>query len=332
MRLQLDRIRQAQREISSEFTHTLQFACPALSAATGCSVSLKAEMLNPVRSFKGRGVDTLLARMPHDGTRSVVCASAGNLGLALAYAGRRRGFDVTMVAARTAVPAKLQRMRDWGARVVLHGEDFDAAKGLAPLLARRESARLIVDSLDVDTCEGAGTIGLEIAESGQPVDAVLLALGNGALATGVGCAVKALMPGTQVVGVQAAAAPAMALSWRDKRPRQTDTAHTIADGIAVRVPIPAVLEDMEATVDDVLLVTESGIRQAMWLLLEHSGLAVEPSGAVPLAALLEHRRRFAARRVVVVLCGANISPDHFFALARKDADHVDPPDRRDERG
>ena len=315
MRLQLDGIRQAAREISAEFLDTPQFACPGISSAAGCSVSLKVETLNPVRSFKGRGVDTFLARHAQRGLRSVVCASAGNLGLALAYAGRRRGFDVTIVAAHTAVPAKLQRMRDCGAHVVLHGGDFDAAKAFAPVLASRLSAQLIVDSLDVDTCEGAGTIGLEIARQAQPADAVLLALGNGALATGVGCAVKALMPGTQVVAVQAANAPAMALSWRAGRATPTERADTIADGIAVRVPIPQVLEDMQHTVDDVLLVGEDVIRQAMWLLLEHTGMAVEPSGAVPVAALLEHGRLFAGRRVVAVLCGGNISPEHFLSLA-----------------
>jgi threonine dehydratase len=306
-RLSLDHIAAAMTMIDPVFLHTPQFRAEALEPTLGCQLVVKVETVNPIRSFKGRGASYLLAQLPADS--SVICASAGNLGQAMAYAGRARGIRVIVFASVHANPLKLARMRALGAEVRLHGDDFDAAKVEARRVAEATGARLVEDSLAPETGEGAGTIGLELLGWPEPIDAILVALGNGALLTGVGRWVKSHAPQTQVIGVVATGAPAMAESWRAGRAVSTTQAQTIADGIAVRVPIPEVLVDMQDTVDDVVQVRDESLVQGMRLLHEHLGLVVEPSGAVGVAAILEQPTRFADRRVATVLCGGNLTPE-----------------------
>lgn len=142
-------------------------------------------------------------------------------------------------------------------------------------------------------------------------DAVLVALGGGALATGVGHVIRAAAPGVEVVCVQPVGAPAMTRSWRQRRVVTTETADTIADGVAGRRSIPAVLDDLLVVADDALLVEEASIVAGMRILLEHAGLVVEPSAALGVAAVLEDRDRFAGRHVVTIVCGSNVDPDAY---------------------
>jgi threonine dehydratase len=240
-----------------------------------------------------------------------VCASAGNLGQALGWSGRRRGLDVTVVASRAAPAVKLERIRAFGARLELVDGDFEVARERAAHLARERGVRLVEDSLDIETCEGAGTIGLELAGAVSAGDAVLIALGGGALATGIGHVLRALAPGVEVIGVQPLGAPALTLSWRERRVVTTDSADTIADGVAGRYPIPEVLDDLLQVADDAVLVREESIVTGMRLLLEHAGLVAEPSAALGVAAVLEDPDRFAGRHVVTILCGGNVDMDAY---------------------
>ncbi len=274
-------------------------------------MSIKLETANPVRSFKARGTELVANRLTGTASRAVVCASAGNLGQALAWSGRARGLDVTVVASRFAPAAKLDRIRAFGARVKLVDGDFDMARERAAAIARRDGIRLVEDSLDIETCEGAATIGLELVDTEPRFDTVLIALGGGALATGVGHVLKALAPGVEVICVQPLGAPAMTLSWRRRRVVTTDATNTIADGVAGRRPIPAVLDDLLLVADDAILVEEASITAGMKLLLHHAGLVVEPSAALGIAALLENRTRFADRHVVTIVCGNNVDPDAY---------------------
>lgn len=311
-RLDLGRIRDARALIDPVFLHSPQYECAALGDALGCSVTLKVETLNPVRTFKGRGTETAVSRLvPRDGPLTVVCASAGNLGQALAYTGARRGIPVTVVAARTANPLKIERVRALGATVRLEGDDIEDARLVARAIAEDEGAHLIEDSLDIATCEGAATIGLELLERRPQLDTLVIALGGGALASGVGHVAKSLAPHVEVVAVQPVGAPAMALSWRQGSVVRTDTIDTIADGVAGRCPIPEVLGDLLHVVDDVLLVGEDSIKTAMRLLYVHAGLVVEPSAALGVAALLENRERYAGRRTATIICGSNVTTDDF---------------------
>ncbi|TDD30158.1 pyridoxal-phosphate dependent enzyme [Actinomadura sp. KC06] len=311
VRLRLDRIRASVGEIDPVFLDTPALECAPLGRALGCSMTLKVETLNPVRSFKGRGTETVAAAARENGVSRMVCASAGNLGQALAYSGSRRGLDVTVVAARTANALKLRRIADLGARVRLVGEDIEDARLLAREIAESDGAYLLEDSLDLATCEGAATIGLELVRDDPALDVVLVALGGGALASGVGYVVRSLAGHAQVIGVQPAGAPAMTLSWRQGTVVETDRIETIADGVAGRCPIPEVLDDLLLVLDEVVLVTEDSIKAGMRMLYEHAGLVVEPSAALGIAAVLEQPERFAGRRVTTILCGSNVGPADF---------------------
>src|SRR6266545_480882 len=159
VRLRLDRVRAAVGEIDRVFLDTPALPCAPLGRALGCSMTLKVETLNPVRSFKGRGTETVAALARENGVSRVVCASAGNLGQALAYSGSRRDLGVTVVAAKTANPLKLRQIAALGAEVRLEGEDIEDARLLAREIAEAGGDYLVEDSLDLATCEGAATIG-----------------------------------------------------------------------------------------------------------------------------------------------------------------------------
>ena len=310
-RLDTGRIRAARKVIDPVFLDTPLYRCEALEPALGCAVSIKLETANPVRSFKARGTELVATQLADSGSRAVVCASAGNLGQALAWSGRGRGLDVTVVASRFATAAKLERIRALGATLELVDGDHELARERAAAIARYDGIRLLEDSLDLETCEGAATIGLELVDAAPSFDTVLIALGGGALATGVGHVMKALAPEVQVICVQPLGAPALTHSWHQRRVVTTDSTNTIADGVAGRYPIPAVLDDLLVVADDAVLVQETSIIAGMRLLLDHAGLVVEPSAALGIAAILEDPDRFAGRHVVTIVCGSNVDLDAY---------------------
>ncbi len=302
--------------IDPVFLDTPLYRCGALERELGCAVSVKLETANPVRCFKGRGTEVVAGLLADAGGRAVVCASAGNLGQALAWSGRRRGLEVTVVASRTATAAKLDRIRALGADLELVDGDIEAARARASGLARERGGRLVEDSLDIETCDGAATIGLELAAGPPTFDMVLIALGGGAMATGVGYVLKTLRPDTEVICVQPAGAPAMTRSWHQRRIVTTDSIDTIADGVAGRHPISAVLDDLLEVADDAVLVREASIVAGMQALFEHAGLVVEPSAALGVAAILEDPGRFAGRHVVTIICGSNVDPKAYRSWIR----------------
>lgn len=300
-RLRLAAILRAASLIDPVFTQTPQFEAAALGEALGISTVVKIETANPIRCFKGRGAEFFMHERP---SRDVlVAASAGNFGQGLAWAARRAGTPLVIYSATTANPRKLQSMRLLGADVRLAGHDVDAAKAVARQEAQQHGWRFVEDGADPEIAEGAGTIGIELAE--MPMDTVVLPMGNGAFVTGVGRWLKAVVPAVEVVAVCAAGAPSMALSFRAGEPVASAEASTAADGIAVREPVPEAVADLRGTVDDVVTVTEQSLRRAAALSQEHLGMVAELSGSAGIAALLEHHERFAGRRVATVLCGSN---------------------------
>ncbi|MBM3786487.1 MAG: pyridoxal-phosphate dependent enzyme [Acidobacteria bacterium] len=292
--ISFDRIQRAAQRINPVFLHSPQFVCEPLFHTL-----LKVETLNPIRCFKGRGAEWLLETL--EVREPLVCASAGNFGQAMAYACRARGIPLTVYAAANANRLKVQRMTELGAEVVLTGEDFDAAK----LAARASGGRFIEDALELATAEGAGTIGIELATAS--FDTLLVPLGNGALLGGVAAAIRALMPNVRIVGVQAAGAPAMTESLMHGKTITHPSISTIADGIGVRIPIPAALEYLDGAYDELHLVKEQTILKAMRLIHRYAGIVVEPSGAVGLAAMLEDPESFRGRRNAIILCGGNLT-------------------------
>jgi peptide deformylase len=308
-RLSPARIAAAAADIPTGFRDTPQYVCEPLAESLGCRLTLKLEFLNPIRSFKARGASVLLADLGRAGERGpIVCASAGNWGQAVAWAGRALGLPVTVFAAHGANPLKVARMRALGADVRHAGADFDAAKDAAKAWAAAGGGRMIEDGREPQTAEGHGTIAVELLARGDAFDAVLVPLGNGALLAGIARWFRAASPATRVIGVCAQGAPSMALSWRAGRPVATATADTIADGIAVREPIPEAVADLDGLVDDIVMVADADIVAAMRLALEHAGLLLEPSGAVGLAGVLALREQLAGASVATVLCGSNLAP------------------------
>jgi threonine dehydratase len=309
-RLRLSEIIRARSLIDPVFLDTPQFECEPLNDVFGCRLTLKVETLNPIRSFKGRGASFLIrnlaARFPDD-PRPIVGASAGNWGQAVAYACRSIGKPLILYASVNANPLKIERMRALGAEVRLTGVDFDAAKIEAQAFAAAGGGRMVADGLDVEASEGAGTMAMELIARDGPFDVVLVPLGNGAMLTGIARWLKAAAPHTRVIGVSSAGADAMEKSWRHGALVFPDSVATIADGIGIRVPIPEAVADMRGLVDDVLLVEDAAILDAMRLAHRHTGLVLEPSGAAGMAALVADPSRFAGQRLATILCGGNLT-------------------------
>lgn len=307
-RLSLDNIARSAGVIDPVFLNSPQYECEPLSDALGCALTIKLDFTNPIRSFKGRGASFLVSEaMVRGDTRPIVCASAGNWGQAMAYACRSVGKPIVIYASVNANPLKIARMKALGAEVRLEGSDFDAAKDAAKAHAKSINGWMVEDGLEPEVSEGHGTLAMELLARGDAFDAVIIPLGNGAMLNGMARWFKAASPATRVLGVSAAGAPAMEQSWRGERIVETPRADTIADGIAVRVPIPEAVSDMQGIVDDVLLITDEHIKQAMRLVQQHAGLLLEPAGAVGVAAILAHGPQVKGQRVATVLCGSNIT-------------------------
>ena len=306
--LDLDRMLMAHERIDPAFLRTPLVRAAGLDAALGCALLVKDETRNPIGSFKGRGAELFAATALRPGD-TVVAASAGNFGQGLARAAARRGHACIVFAATTANPLKIEAMRGFGAEVRLEGEDFDAAKDAARAFAAAHGHRFVEDGGDPTIAEGAGTIGLELAAEASRLDSVLVPLGNGALLAGIGAALRHVTPSVEIIGVVAEQAPAMRDSLLSGRLVTTPRAATIADGIGVRVPVPAALEMLRGRYDDVVTVSEEALLDAMRLLHRHMGRISEPAGVAGVAAILSDPARFRGRRVATILCGANVAPD-----------------------
>lgn len=315
LRLDAARIAEAAHRIDPAFRDTPTWHAPAIDAACGAQLSHKLELLTPIRSFKGRGADWFVASLSPTDTRPLICASAGNFGQGMAWAARARQRPLTVYVATTANPVKVDRMRALGATVVAHGPDLDAAKAEAKAVAAARGWDFVEDGLAPAVSEGAGTIAVELLRDVMALDVIIAPVGNGALIAGIGAWCRAHAPYVQVIGVCAEGAPAMADSWRRHRAGTPlsealvshPAVHTIADGIAIREPIPEAIADMRDVVHDVVCVSDDAIRDAMRLAWRVGGMVVEPAGAAGLAPLLDPAHPWRDARVATVWCGGNCS-------------------------
>ena len=286
----------------------------ALDTTLGCTCVLKIETLNPIRSFKGRGAEAVMASIDPRPVH-VVATSSGNWGQGLTRAARRRGVGVTIFSEEGDNPEKLDAMRRFGAevRLVTRGAD---GKAEARRAAETMGAQFVEDGGHPEIAAGAGTMAEELARQCQDLDTVIIPIGDGALISGVGSWFKATSPGTRVVGVTAAGSPAMRLSLEARRPI-TAPAETIADGIAIHTPVASAIDDVAAVVDEIVSVDDEALLDAMALLLRSAGVVSEPSGAAGIAAILRHRALFATHRVAVIVTGSNVRPELLAEAARR---------------
>jgi threonine dehydratase len=278
-----------------------------LSELTGAQVWIKFENLQFTASFKERGALVKLASLTEAQRRKgVIAASAGNHAQGVAYHAKRLGIPAVIVMPRFTPSVKVERTRAFGAEVLLAGEGFDEARNHAAELAPSLGLEFIHAYDDARVVAGQGTIALEMLAAEPGLDMLVVPVGGGGLIAGIAIAAKALKPSIEVIGVQAARFPGVYCAFKGGSPEFGPS--TIADGIAVREPGRVLLDVARDLVNDVLLVDEGPIEQAIVMLLEIEKTVAEGAGAVPLAALLVHPDRFANRKVGLVLSGGNIDP------------------------
>ena len=279
-----------------------------LGQILGCQVFLKFENLQFTASFKERGALNKLATLLASGQpiKGVIAASAGNHAQGVAHHAQRLGLRAVIVMPQHTPTVKVERTRGFGAEVVLHGDTFDQARDRALQMAAEQGLTFVHPFDDEAVIAGQGTIGLEMLRAQPDLDTLVIAVGGGGLISGIATAVRALKPGMQIIGVQTSRFPAMVNVVKGTAHEQGLS--TIAEGIAVGQPGQITRQIIKAQVDDLVLVDEGDIEQAIVMLLEIEKTLVEGAGAAGLAALLKDPARFAGKKVGLVLCGGNIDP------------------------
>jgi len=280
----------------------------SLAERAGARVILKMEHLQRTGSFKTRGAYNKLSQVAPDSVERVVAASAGNHAQGVALAATKVGLPSTIVMPRNAPQAKVDATRGYGADVELVGDDFQAAMRRAKELATRDGMLFVHAYDDPEIVAGQGTLGLEIAEQVPEADTVIVPIGGGGLAGGVGTALAGMAPDVRVIGVQAAGAAVVPQSLAKGVPVSIDHPDTIADGIATGSVSELTLGLIQEHVDTVVTVTDGEIAGAILLLLERAKQLVEGAGAAPVAALLSDDLDVTGETVVPLLCGGNIDP------------------------
>jgi len=303
----LSDIRAAADVIRGSVMETPCLLSRTLSEMTGAEVYIKFENLQFTASFKDRGALVKLSSLsPQQSAKGVVAASAGNHAQGVAYHARRLGMPAHIVMPRFTPNVKVDRTQAFGAEVLLEGESFDDAKEFAVRLAEQRGLEFIPAYDDEKIIAGQGTVGLEMLAAQPALEALVVPIGGGGLISGIGIAAKALKPGIEIVGVEVARFPAMYHVIEGGEP--VFGASTIADGIAVKEPGKLTREIIRKLVSDIVLVEEGDIEQAIVMLLDIEKTVAEGAGAAALAALLENRRRFAGKKIGIVLSGGNIDP------------------------
>ena len=309
--LTLTDVEAAATRLQGQLQDTPCLQSKTLSAIAGCDVFLKFENLQFTASFKERGALNKIAQLtPEQCARGVLAVSAGNHAQGVAYHAQRLGIPATIVMPRFASTVKVESTRRFGATVVLQGDTFDDARAHGLQMAQELGLTVIHPFDDLAVAAGQGTVALEMLRQQPSIDTLLIAVGGGGLISGMATAAKAIKPGIEIIGVQTERFPA---AWNAVHGQQRDIGSvTIADGIGVKSPGELTLPIIHALVNDMLLVGEDEIEQAILMLLEIEKTVVEGAGAVGLAALMKHSvnhgARFKGRKVGLVLCGGNIEP------------------------
>jgi threonine dehydratase len=298
--------------VHAAFPPTPQIAWPLLAERIGAETWVKHENHTPTGAFKVRGglvhLDRLRRSLPE--LKGVVSATRGNHGQSLAYAGRRHGVGATIVVPHGNSREKNAAMRAFGAELIEHGTDFEAAREEAVRLAGARRLRF-VSSFHPDLVLGVATYSLELLRAVPDLHALYVPIGLGSGICGAILARDLLGLTTEIVGVQSAGAPAYALSFAAGRAIALDRADTLADGIAVRMPDPDALTIILRGAARVVTVTDDEIAAAIRAFWTDTHNLAEGAGAASLAGLMQERSRMASRRVAVVLCGGNIDLDLF---------------------
>ena len=303
--LTIDDIRAAAARIKGAVINTAMDYSRTLSAITGADIWLKFENLQFTAAYKERGALNAMLLMDEDkAKRGVIAASAGNHAQGLSYHGKRLGIPVTIVMPRTTPVVKVQQTEAVGGTVVLHGETFDEAYAHARELEGELGLTFVHPFDDPHVAAGQGTVALEMLEQVPDLDMLVIPIGGGGLATGMGTAARAIKPGIGLIGVEAQLFPSMY-----NRLKSADLpcgGDTLAEGIAVKEPGAFTSRMLKGLLDDVVLVSEASLEGAVSLLLQIEKTVAEGAGAAGLAAVLAYPQLFKGRKVGIPICGGNI--------------------------
>jgi threonine dehydratase len=298
----------ARRAIAPYLQRTPVLEPAGLASALGCRAVLKCENLNPTGAFKVRGGVNLVASLePEVRARGVVAASTGNHGQSVAYAARLFATRAMIFMPEAANSLKVAATLALGAEVIQTGQDFDAARLAAEEYAARQDVRYIHSSNEPMLVAGVATAALELLEAVPELDVIIVPIGAGSGVLGAGVVARAVNPAIRVIGVQAEGAPAVYRSWREGRRVVTERVTTFAEGLATREPFDMPLALLPRLVDEIMLVDDNQLADAIRLVLETARQVVEGAGAAPVAAALARRDELAGKSVGLILSGGNIT-------------------------
>jgi threonine dehydratase len=302
-----DDVLDALPRVRSVLRPTPLYSYPGLSELTGCQYFVKHENHQPVGAFKIRGGVNLASTLnDYERRAGLLGCSTGNHGQSLAWSARHFGVNCTIVIPEGGNPDKAAAIRRLGATLIEHGRDFDAARHYVETELASSGMRYVHSANEPRLIAGVGSMACEIFDELPDPDVILVPIGLGSGVASTCLVTKAIRPQTQVIGVQAEGAPAVANSWRSGRLETTDDISTWAEGVATRRPAEMTLDIMYKLMDDVMLVSDDQMRESVGLLLQHTHNLAEGAGAATLAAALRESSRFAGRKVVGVLSGGNL--------------------------
>ncbi len=316
--INLDNIKHAHKALEQIVYKTPLAYAPVLSREVSNNIYLKKENLQQTGSFKLRGAFYKISKLTKtQRDKGIVASSAGNHAQGVAYSAQHFDCPATIVMPEATPQLKINGVKSYGVDVILHGNTYDDAYHKAIQICKAEQKTFIHPYQDDDVICGQGTVGLEILDQLDTIDIVLVPIGGGGLIAGVAKAIKATHANTKIVGVVASGAKAMKESFEQKKPINSTSVKTIADGIAVRDTSPKMLELLLECVDDIVQVEDKEIANAVLFLMEKQKLVVEGAGATTVAALLHHRLNTKNKNIVAVLSGGNIDVSMLSVIIEK---------------
>ena len=303
--LTLKEFKEARGVLSGVIRNTSLVYSPAFSKATGNQIYIKPENMQVTGAYKIRGAYYKISTLSDEAkARGLVTASAGNHAQGVAYAAQAAGVSATIVMPTTTPLVKVNNTKDYGAKVVLHGETFDDAAELAAKLSEEEGLTYVHPFNDPAIATGQGTISYEIFQDLPDVDVILVPIGGGGLATGVSTLAKLLNPNVTVIGVEPSGAASMKASLDAGHVVTLDRVETIADGVAVKTPGDQIFPYIQKNIDDIITIPDDELVDAFLDMMEKHKMIVENAGLLPIAALSHLKCR--GKNVVPVLSGGNM--------------------------
>ena len=306
---------EAQKAISKYWPKTPLLSSPSLSKRLGCDAFVKCENVLPTGAFKVRGGINLISRLSdEEKLRGVIAASTGNHAQSIAYASALFGVKAVIGMPLGANPDKVEAARSFGAVIEFHGKDYDEARKWVEDEAKEKGYRYIHSANEPLLIAGVGTLYLEIMQEIPDVDVIIVPIGGGSGAAAACIVAKTLNPNVKVIGVQAENAPAVYLSWKNGKPTETESANTLAEGLATKVAFKMTFDILCNMIDDIVLVSEEELKKAILMLLETTHQLAEGAGAASTAAAFKLREQLQGKKVALPLTGGNLPLKNLHAI------------------